>query len=75
MREFACQLTSSWPPARVEGRVRAAVLGRDPANPANPASPANPVNPLRVPECVFWSNTPTLFVDFVKSDTPVQCVF
>ena len=24
LREFACELTSSWPPARVEGRVRLA---------------------------------------------------
>ena len=27
LREFACELTSSWPPARVEGRVWAALLG------------------------------------------------
>ena len=69
LREFACELTSSWPPVRVEGRVWAALLGKDPAN------PLNPLNPVSVPECVFWSNTPTLFADFVKSDTPVQCLF
>ena len=68
--EFACELTSSSPPARVEGRVWAALLGKDPPNLPNPANPANPPS---VPECVFWSNTLTLFADFVKSDTPVQC--
>ena len=35
-------------------------------------NPAIPLNPVGVPECVFWSNTPTLFADVVKSDTPVQ---
>ena len=25
----------------------------------NPVNPDNPVNPFSVPECVFWSNTPT----------------
>ena len=57
LREFACELTSSWPPARVEGRVWGALLGQDPLNPVNPAS---------VPECVFWSNTPTLLADFYE---------
>ena len=47
MRELACQLTSSWPPTRVEGRVWA-LLG--PAR-ANSANPVNPVNRVRVPEC------------------------
>ena len=56
------ELTSSWPSARVEGRVWAALLGKDPLN------PANPLNPLSVPECVFWSNSPTRFVNFMKSD-------
>ena len=65
MREFACELTPTWPPVRVEGRTWAALLGQDRANPANRAS---------VHECVFWSNTPTLFIDFVKSDTLVRCV-
>ena len=63
LREFACELTSSWPPARVEGRVwgaRGALLGQDPPN------PVNPVNPASVPECVFWSNTPTLLADFYE---------
>ena len=25
----------------------------------NPVNPDTPVNPFSVPECVFWSNTPT----------------
>ena len=54
---------------RVEGRVWAALLGKDPLNLPNPANLAS------VPECVVWSNTPTLFADFMKSDTPVQCLF
>ena len=58
LREFAGELTSSWPPARVEGRVWAALLGQDPANPANLADPANPANRASVPECAFWSNPP-----------------
>ena len=33
--EFASELTSSWPLARVEGRVWAALLRQDPANPPN----------------------------------------
>ena len=66
LREFACELTSSWPPARVEGRVWGALLGQDPANPVNPVNPLNPVNPASVPECVFWSNTPTLLADFYE---------
>ena len=44
LREFACELTSSWPPTRMEGRVLAALLGQNPLNLANLAS---------VPECVF----------------------
>ena len=38
LREFACQLTSSWPLARVERRVWAALPGHDLANPLNPVS-------------------------------------
>ena len=64
LREFACEVTSSWPPARVEGSVWAARLGQDPANLANP---------LCVPECVFWTNAPILLADFYESDAPVQC--
>ena len=48
LREFACELTSSWPPPRVEGRVWAALLGWDPPNPANP---------LSVPACVCFGAT------------------
>ena len=36
LREFACELTSSLPPAREDGRSRAAVRGRDPGDPGNP---------------------------------------
>ena len=57
LREFACQLTSSWPLARMEWRVWAALLGQDPVNPFNTFNQASPV---RDPECVFWSNAPTL---------------
>ena len=39
--ELACQLTSSWPPARAEERVWAALLGEDLANLPNPANLAN----------------------------------
>ena len=69
MRKFACKLTSLTP-ARVEGRVWAALLGKDPLNPANPL---NPLNPLSVPECVFWGGAPAFFAGFVEHDTPVQC--
>ena len=47
LREFACQLTPSWPRERVDGRVWAALLDK------NPVNLANPVNSLRIPECVF----------------------
>ena len=63
LREFACELTSSWPPAREERRVWAALLGKD------------PLNLVSVLEYVSWSNTPTFLVDFVKRDTLVQRVF
>ena len=32
LREFACELTSSWPPARAEGMVWDALLGQHLAN-------------------------------------------
>ena len=53
LMEFACELTSSWPPARVEGRVLAALLSQDPANPANTVNLTDLLNPLSVPECLF----------------------
>ena len=36
LRELSLLLTSSWPPARVEGGVRPAVLGQDPLDPVDP---------------------------------------
>ena len=35
LREFACELTSSWPPARVEGGIPAAVRVPSPRNPGD----------------------------------------
>ena len=42
LREFA-QLLSSWPPARVEGGLRAAVLDTISGDPADPVDPVDPV--------------------------------
>ena len=39
LREFACELTSSLPPAREDGRSRAAVRGQDPGDPGDPRDP------------------------------------
>ena len=61
LREFACELTSSWPPALVEGRVWAALVGQNPANRVNLIHPLKPANPVSVPECAFWRNSPTFF--------------
>ena len=50
----------------MEGRFWATPLGQDPLNPVYPVIPlnlVNPLNPLSVPECVFWSNRPTLLAD------------
>ena len=35
LKAFACELTSSWPPARVLGWFRAAVRGQDPGDPGD----------------------------------------
>ena len=42
LREFACELTSSWPPARVEGRVLATVSGPLPLDPLDPVDLVDP---------------------------------
>ena len=36
LKEFACELTSSWHPAREDGRSQAIVRGRDPQDPRDP---------------------------------------
>ena len=55
-----------------KGGSGAALLRQNPLNLVNLFNPVNSLNPLSVPECVFWSNTPTIFADFVKHDTLVQ---
>ncbi len=39
LREFACELTSSWPLARVEGRSEPQSLTPDPLDPVDPVDP------------------------------------
>ncbi len=46
LREFACGLTSSWPPARVEGRVLATVSGPLPVDPMDPVDPVDLLDPV-----------------------------
>ena len=49
------------------GREGATLLGQALPNPADLA------NPVVVPECLFWSDTSTLSLTVMKSDTPAQC--
>ena len=52
LREFACELTSSWPPARVEGRVRGALAA---------TTSGAPVDPLQCPKRWFRVRETILF--------------
>ena len=62
MREFTCELTSSWPPARVEGGSDGAVPDPFPLDPVDPVDPLDPVDLVETVGELSLQNRPSIFV-------------